>query len=290
MPLPLPFLVPSNWQEWRAWLQDSGPSVAGIIVGLVLVRLLFHRVVGRVVRSAVARAVSARREDPVVVQRRAHTLLSTLDWAFTIFLFLVGTALVLDQLDIRVSALIAGVSIVGIAVGLGAQTLIKDVINGLFIIIEGQYAVGDTVTVAGLTGEVIDINPRRTVLRDTEGNVHSIPNSAITTATNRTGSLNRIVVEFDVPFAESERAAEVAGAVAREVTESNASRMLIPLGLASQKAAPGGKVRLQVAGGARPQERWEVEAQLRHCLQERFAAAHLDVQFGEGSAGPADAG
>ncbi|HMO96558.1 MAG TPA: mechanosensitive ion channel, partial [Tepidiformaceae bacterium] len=160
------FLVPKTAEEWRDWLGDSGVNVIAIVIGLVLVRLLVTRVIGRVIRSAALRAARARAEDPAVVERRVDTLLATIRWTFPIFLALIGSALLLDQSDVQVSALIAGVGVAGIAIGLGTQTLIKDVINGMFILIEGQYAVGDVVNVAGIGGQVIEIPPRRTVLRD----------------------------------------------------------------------------------------------------------------------------
>ena len=106
-------------------------------------RLVVTRVLSRAIRSAALRAGRARSEDDALVERRVNTLLSTLGWVFTIFLTLIGLALVLDQLDVQISALVAGVGVAGIAIGLGAQTLIKDVINGMFILVEGQYAAAE---------------------------------------------------------------------------------------------------------------------------------------------------
>ncbi|MCE7928206.1 MAG: mechanosensitive ion channel family protein [Chloroflexi bacterium CFX7] len=281
------FLVPGSWDEWREWLESHGPDIAGIAIGLVLVRFLFHRLFARLLREAANRAARARREDPEAVRKRAETLLSTLDWLFTIFLVFVGSALLLDQFDIQVSALIAGVSVIGIAVGLGTQTLVKDVINGFFILVEGQYAVGDTVTVGGATGEVIEINPRRTVVRDSDGNVHSIPNSTITVATNLTPALSRIRVDIEVPFRESEAAralvAEVASALSRTMGDSVTS----PARVAHQRMVTDTDVCMTIIADVRPPDRWEVEAELRRSLKRRFEAAKAGLAFpvtGSGSA------
>ncbi len=286
IPRPL-FLVPGTWPEWRHWFSAHGPQLAGIILALILVRLLFHQVVGRILRQATARAVRARREDPAAVRRRADTLLSTLDWVATIFLLFIGTALLLDQFDIQVSALVAGVGVAGIAIGLGTQTLVRDVINGAFILIEGQYAVGDVVTVAGATGEVIEINPRRTVVRDADGNVHSIPNSAITVAVNRTPGLGRVTVDIEVPFRESEGAIALADEVCAELADSTPGRLLVAPRVVGQEALPEGDVRLRIAGDARPQERWQVEADLRRRLKRRFDANAIEMRFGDGDQKPA---
>lgn len=273
------FLVPETWPEWRHWLGDHGPDIAGIMVGLFLVRFMFHRVFGRVLREAANRAARARREDPAALRKRADTLLSTLDWLFTIFLLFVGSALLLDQFDIQVSALIAGVSVVGIAVGLGTQTLVRDVINGVFILVEGQYAVGDMVTVGGATGEVVEINPRRTVVRDAEGNVHSIPNSAITVAVNLTPALSRLRVDVEVPFRESDEARRLVAEVGAEVARDLGDQVTGPPRIALQRMSSDADVCITVVAEVRPQDRWEVEAELRRRLKRRFETEKADLAF-----------
>jgi len=273
------FLVPGTWHEWRHWLSGHGPDVAGIIAGLVVVRLLFHHLFGRVLREAATRAARARREDPVALRRRADTLLSTLDWVFTIFLFLIGTALLLDQFDIQVSALIAGVGVVGVAIGLGTQTLVRDVINGIFILVEGQYAVGDVVTVGGATGEVIEINPRRTVVRDDEGNVHSIPNGAITVAVNRTPALGRVHIELDVHFRETDAAARLAAEVCTGFGREPGARLVTTPRVVLKKMAGRDEVRLVIAAEARPADRWDVESELRRELKHRFGLERVEMHF-----------
>ena len=195
------FLIPSNWSEWRHWGQNDAPRLIPIAIGLLVAYAMFRFAIRRLLHAMITRAAALRREGPGAVERRAKTLISTLSWLFTIFLVFVGTVLVLDNLDVNVGALIAGVGIAGVAVGLGAQTLIRDIINGTFILVEGQYSVGDVVTVAGVSGEVIEINPRRTVLRDADGSVHTVPNSAIAVATNHTQGTSRILLDVPVSYA-----------------------------------------------------------------------------------------
>lgn len=278
------FLVPGSWDEWRDWLAAHGPDIAGIVIGLIVIRLVFRGVFGRFLREAASRAARARREDPEAVQKRADTLLSTLDWLFTLFLLFVGLALVLDQFDIQVSALIAGVGVAGVAIGLGTQTLIKDVINGFFILVEGQYAVGDTVTVGGATGEVIEINPRRTVVRDAEGNLHSIPNSAITVAVNLTPSLSRLRFDIEVPFRECETARALVADVGAGLSRDMGDSLAAPPRIALQRMATDADVCMTVVAEVRPQDRWEVEVELRRRLKRRFEAEKVDLAFPVGGA------
>jgi len=269
----------SGIEDWAIW--DEGHFVRTLVAlaFLIFLALAFQVFVSKVLSRALARAVQFRKEEREAIERRTNTLATTLNWGFRLMLVFIGAGLVLSELGLNVSALVASVGIVGIALGLGAQTIVKDVLNGMFILIEDQYAVGDTVTVAGVTGEVIEINPRRTVLRDADGNVHSIPNSAITVATNRTAGLNRFVVEVAVPFRESDRAADLVRTVCDEVAEAQGGMLVTRPRLADQRALADGQVGLKVVGDARAPHRWAVEAELRRRLKRAFEAERLEMEM-----------
>ncbi len=270
---------PTQWADWRQWLGEHGSRVIVIVLLLLLVQYLFRRLISRWFLSAIARAAKARNVEPSIARRRADTLAATLNWALGIFLIFLGSGLLLSEFGLNVSALIAGVGVVGIALGLGAQTLVKDVINGMFILLEDQYAVGDYVTVAGATGQVIEINPRRTVIRDDEGNVHSIPNSAITVAVNRTESLNRVRIGIDVPFRDTQRAGLIANTVCRDMSKDMESVILAAPRIVARTVLGNGDVRLQINGESRPADRWEVEAELRRRLKREFDAQQVQMEF-----------
>jgi moderate conductance mechanosensitive channel len=274
------FLIPSSGDEWREWFGDNGINVIGILIGLILVRLLVTRVIGRVIRSASLRAAKARAEDPALVERRVDTLLATIGWMFTIFLALIGLALVLDQFEVQVSALIAGVGVAGIAIGLGAQTLIKDVINGMFILIEGQYAVGDVVNVAGVGGLVIEITPRRTVLRDQNGHVHIIPNSAITVATNMTQGFSRINLNVSVAYEED--IAHVTQVINDECEKLAADFpmdiIVTPKVLRVDSLGADG-IDIKILGDVKVFRQWDLMGELRRRLKARFDVEGIEIPY-----------
>lgn len=274
----LPFLVPSNWHEWKDWLKDDLPDIAGIVLVLLLLHFVFRSLVGRVLRRAISRAARRHAEDAFALERRAGTLVSTLDWVFTIFLVFVGSALVLDRVGLNVSALVAGVGVVGIAVGLGAQALIKDVINGTFILVEDQYSVGDVVTVAGISGEVVAINPRRTVLRDMSGNLHTIPNGAIVVATNMTQGFSRINLDLSIPGTQDiTRAMVLVDEVGAALALDRPGDVISAPHVLRIDAIRGTTVQLKVVGETKPGKQWELTGELRKQILERFQAEGVDV-------------
>lgn len=277
---PIPFLIPTTAEAWEEWLRENGVTIVAVIAGLVILRIVVQRVLSRLIRSASLRAAKARAEDPEVVERRVDTLMATLGWLFNIFLAFLGAAIVLDQLGVQVSALIAGVGVAGIAIGLGAQTLIKDVINGLFILVEGQYAVGDVVRVAGVSGQVIEITPRRTVLRDLDGNVHVIPNSAITVATNMTQGFSR--VNLNVLVAYEEDLGRVIPVINEECERLAADRpddfLSTPAVVRVDRLAEDG-VELKVVGDVKVFKQWELAGELRRRIKDRFDREGIEIPY-----------
>ena len=111
--------------------------------------------------------------------------------------------MILSELSIPIAPVIGGFGIAGIAVGFGAQHLVRDLISGIFILAENQYRTGDVVTIAGISGLVESINLRRTILRDLDGQVHIIPNGEITVASNKTKYWSRVNLDIGVAYKEN---------------------------------------------------------------------------------------
>ncbi|MES4792012.1 MAG: mechanosensitive ion channel family protein [Chloroflexota bacterium] len=276
----LPFLVPTSVHDWKDWLQENGVTIVAVLGAIVVLRILVKRVVTGVVRRAAIRAAESRSEDIEVARRRTDTLLGTLGWLFDIMLAFVATAIVLDQLGVQVSTLIAGVGVAGIAIGLAAQALIKDLINGLFIIVEGQYVVGDIVRVADVSGQVIEITPRRTVLRDLDGNVHIVPNSAISVATNMTQGFSRVNLNVLVAYEEDlERVIAVINEECERLASERADDFLSTPSVLRVDALAEDGVELKVVGDVRAFKKWELMGELRRRIKDRFARDGIEIPY-----------
>ncbi|MCA9829429.1 MAG: mechanosensitive ion channel family protein [Dehalococcoidia bacterium] len=276
----LPFLLPSSTGEWQDWLGDEGPRLLAILIVVITVRIFSRPVVGRVLRGAGRQARRLRPEDEMLVERRVKTLEGTVGWAVTLTAAFIGLALALDVVGMDATALIAGFGVAGIAVGLGAQTLIKDVITGMFILLEDQYSVGDVVRVADVSGVVVDITPRRTVLRDLDGNVHSVPNSEIRVATNMTRDFSRINLDFSIAYEEDiARAIAVANEECARLAAERADDVIAGPAVLRVNALGESGVDIKVTGDVRAGKQWELTGILRWRIHDRFGVEGISIPY-----------
>ncbi|GAB4321915.1 MAG: hypothetical protein Kow0010_02410 [Dehalococcoidia bacterium] len=270
----------TSWDDWQDWLVDHGIPLAGVVIGAFVINFVARRMVKRVVYELMDRGARTRGEDPELLRGRADTLVSTIRWAIGLFLAFLASGMVLAELGLNVTTLIAGVGVLGIALGLGAQTLVRDVINGLFILVEDQYSVGDVVSVGGKSGVVVDINPRRTVLRDLDGNVHSVPNSIIDVSTNMTRGFSRINIDFQVAYKEDlGRVIEVINDVCRQFSEDYADRVIDPPKVLRVNALGASGVDIRVLGDVKPASQWELMGELRRRMKDRFDQEGIEIPF-----------
>jgi small conductance mechanosensitive channel len=247
---------------------------AHILVVFILVLIaisLTNRLITPLVRVAIREQMS--NEPEVEVKKRIDTLTQVISRTIVLVVFVLAFVTVLPEFGVNAGPLIAGLGLVGLAVGFGSQNLVKDVINGMFILVENQYAVGDVVRVAGLNGQVEDMNLRRTVLRDQDGAVHFIPHSQITTATNLTKGFSRINLSVHVPYdTDIDKVFEIINSVGKELAEDEAFREKIeaaPHALRVEQTS-GGSVEVSVRGDTAPMEQWAVAGEMRRRLIRAF--------------------
>ncbi|MFA5371781.1 MAG: mechanosensitive ion channel family protein [Sideroxydans sp.] len=142
------------------------------------------------------------RVDSAEDGRRIETLARVFRYSATIIILLIGGMLALSEIGISIAPILGAAGVVGIAVGFGAQSLIKDFFNGLFMLLENQIRQGDAVEVCGKIGVVEDITLRYVRLRDIEGNVHYVPNGQITTVTNKSRDYAHALIDIGVAYRE----------------------------------------------------------------------------------------
>ncbi len=265
----------------KLWFMEHGILIVLIAsIGYLLYRLLKSVLPGLVESSMSSRGRGRKaRED---LARRAQTLSSALVTIAATVILTVAAFMVLQEIGIDVTPLLATAGVVGIAVGLGAQSLIKDMLAGLFILMEDQYNKGDVVKVAGISGMVEDVTLKRTVLRDLDGIVHSIPNGEITTASNYTKEYSRLNLDVPVAYGEDlERVIQVINRVGQDMAKDplwGPKLRSAPQSLGVNKFAESG-VEIKVLGDTKPMMQWEVARELRLRIKKVFDQEHIEIPW-----------
>jgi small-conductance mechanosensitive channel len=255
----------------RDWAVTHGLRV----VVILLLALVARQIVARAVPIAVRRSlVFGHEEDARLEQlKRADTLIGVILGTTTALLIIVAAFFAMAEMGFSIAPVIAGVSITGIAIGLGAQTLVKDVVNGMFILGENQFRRGDMVTVANVSGTVEDVSLRRTLLRGEDGTVYIVPNSAISVAGNHTRGYSGIYFLVAISFqADLERAIHEINRIGKELAADPEFGALIidpPRALAVD-ALEDSYVNLRIDGRARPGAQGQVAGELRRRIKQEF--------------------
>jgi small-conductance mechanosensitive channel len=185
--------------DWERW---SAPALSGLRILLILaLAWISISVLQRAVR-AVRRRVEIRLGE-AEGSGRAATLGRVLRYLIALVIGVLAVMLVLGELGVSLAPILGAAGVVGLAIGFGAQSLVKDYFTGFFLLFEDQIRTGDVVTVAGISGSVEDITLRHVRLRDYDGNVHFVPNSLVTTVTNMTRTFAHAVMDIGVAYREN---------------------------------------------------------------------------------------
>lgn len=261
------------------WLATSGLRVVLIIVGLYIAHRFIKRLTTKVIQKLVEQEEGGTQEEE---QRREATLVRVLHTTMHIVLIIVGLLMVLSELGVNTGPLIAAAGIGGLAFGFGGQYLIKDLINGVFILFENQYRVGDVAQFNDKVGVVEDINLRRTIVRDLDGTVHNIPNGSIDISSNLSKHYGNIHLDIGVAYDTNlDKAIEVINAVGIEMSKDEGWKDKVeeaPQFLRVNKFGDSA-IFLKVMGKTKPLEQWAATGEFRKRLKTAFDAEGIEIPF-----------
>lgn len=255
--------------------------VLGRVILIVIIALIAQRIASKAIHQTLKLATDRTKgEDKEEFQQRIDTVTSVLTATVGMIIWGIAGFIVLSELGINIAPILTGAGVIGLAVGFGAQNLVRDIISGLFILIENQYAKGDVVRIGDLEGLVEEVNLRRTVLRDIDGVVHSIPNGGIKTASNLTQEFSKINLNLLV---EGEKDTEAMTQIIDKVgenlnTDDPFSKYIkeSPHVLRVEEIAKEGLV-LKIVGTTKPIRQWEVLGELRKRLKEAFDQRNISI-------------
>jgi small-conductance mechanosensitive channel len=259
------------------FLRDSGLKVLLIAivaylafrVSKVLVHGILKALMDREATEGTAQELSA-----VELDKRMNTLDNLGSSVLRFVIVVIAGVMVLGALGLDIGPVIAGLGIVGIAVGLGTQSLVRDYLNGTLILIENQFSRGDVVSIAGVSGTVEDFSLRRTTLRDLDGIVHTVPNSEIHVASNRTRTWARINQDVTVAFGtDIDAAIRVVEDLGKQMAADPVwkRRILEPPRVERVERIEERGITLKILGTVRASEQWAAGGEFRKLLLEAFA-------------------
>jgi len=272
------FLI-ADWDQVADWLSTSGLRIVFIAALLAGAYLLFRAVFPGLLRAAVLRGVPERDEE---MRKRVDTLVAVGDRTVALVAFVLAVITILPETGVNITAILTGFGITGLALALGAQTLVRDAINGVFLLAENQYRKGDVVRVADVLGTVEDLTLRRTLIRDEDGVLHSVPNGSISVVSNYTRDFALVNLEVRVAYGEDlSRVSAIIDRVGKEMAaEPHFKRLITEAARANRLESIGDLgVSLRVSARTRPGARWEVAAELRRRLADALVAEGVRVPF-----------
>jgi small conductance mechanosensitive channel len=259
--------VVRGWgEDTRTFLRHDGPKILLVTVVACLLIWMLRTIAGKA-------AALQTRGLPGLRTRQVRTLTSVITSVGVFVILFVAALEVLPLFGFDLGPLLASAGVAGIAIGFGAQTLVKDFINGFYILLDNQYDIGDKVSIAGVKGTVEDMSLRRTTLRDDDGTVHVVPNSQITIVSNLTRDWSQVVMRVVVAYGEpSDRIIALLQQIGEEIRHDPAFENQI----VSDVQVPGidrvgnGEAEYLMLLKTKPNQQFSVGRELRRRIKDSF--------------------
>jgi small conductance mechanosensitive channel len=261
-----------------SWLTTSGIKIIGILITLVILSQMSKWIVKWLERFVRERDLL----QAIEAKKRAQTLGKILRHAFLAAIVFIAVLMILGELGIQLGPLLATAGIGAVALGFGAQSLVKDVISGFFIILENQYRIGDAIDVAGVSGLVESVGLRTTVLRDLEGRVHTIPNGEIKVVTNLSKEWSRAVVDIGISYREDiDQIITLLSEIGKQLADEEPYRSAIlePMEILGVEQFKESEIIIRMIVKTVPLKQWEISRELRRRIKNRFDEGGIQVPF-----------
>ncbi len=260
------------------WMQEHGLAVLLIIVCSVLAFILLEYLI----RLVTKRIQALDDEDGSDLDKRTETISNVLHSTGVVLILGIASLMILTEFGVPVGPVLASVGVASIALGLGAQTLVKDILNGFFFLVENQYAVGDVIEVNGVAGAVEELSLRITAVRDLNGTLHIIPNGEIRQVANKTRDWSRAVVDVGITYDEDVDSAiqtlqEIGAAM--EENEEVKGGLLETAVVTGIEGLDDWAVRLRIMVKTEPGQHWQIQRYMRRQIRLIFAEKEIDIAF-----------
>lgn len=270
-----------RFDHFLAWMDRTGWSRLEhlLMAALACLAILWGvKLVSRAVRRAVDDGNAEVTSD---AERRAETLGSVLNNTARVLAMVFFLLMTLQEFGVNIGPLVAGAGIAGVALGFGAQSLVKDVISGFFLLMENQFGVGDIISVDEKhTGTVERMTLRVTQIRDSEGKAHFIPNGSVVRVVVLSKEFSRAKVDVGVGYdTDIDAATELLTRIGKELAEAWPDRVLEPTQVLGVEDLGESAVTLRTLTKTAPAKQWEVARELRRRILMAFREAGIDIPY-----------
>ncbi|KPJ52093.1 MAG: hypothetical protein AMJ37_03560 [Dehalococcoidia bacterium DG_18] len=270
-----------DWSIVTDWLASHGVRIFIIILVSLILYIALRKLAPRLLKFAIKKKGEGKKAEEEL-DKRIKTLSRIFVSLGAVLIIVAAVFMILAEIGINITPYLAGLGIAGIAVGFGAQSLVRDIIGGIFVIIEDQYNVGDVVRTGGITGIVEAINLRRTILRDLDGIVHFIPNGESGVASNFTREWSRVNLNVSVAYGtDLDHAISVINRVCAEMAEEPYWKELIlktPEVLRVDNLGDSG-IEIKILGDTKPIRQWETMGELRKRIKKVFDEEGIEIPW-----------
>lgn len=267
------------FENINPWLFAHGIKILIILLTVFIIRRFSKVFIDKLVRKFV---VSGSSLTGVEDKQRENTLIRIFSVSLSIFLWILAILMILQEIGIAIGPLLTAAGIAGLAFGFGGQYLIRDLISGLFIIIENQYRIGDVVCFDKTCGLVEDISLRMTTLRDLDGTVHNVPHGEIKTVSNLSKSFARVNLNIGISYNSNlEHVIKIVNDVGERLAEDSEWKDKIikaPQFLRVDDFADSALV-IKILGETQPIKQWDVTGELRKRLKVAFDREGIEIPF-----------
>ncbi len=261
------------------WALTSGLRLLVIVVAAMVLLRLGRKFVSHTLSLAVRHHASDPIADALATKRRdtlTHLFTNILGTVIIAMALLMG----LRNIGFDIAPILAGAGVVGVAIGFGAQALVKDVITGAFVILEDQYGVGDVVKLGDASGKVEEINLRTTVLRDGQGTRHIIPNGEISRASVMTRGWGQVLLDIDVAYdTDLDQALSVLSRVLETFSKDHPQLLLSPPEVLGVETLGDNSITLRSIIKTTPGDHWGVRRKLQKLVKEEFDRHKIEIPF-----------
>ena len=273
------FVLQKFVQNITPWFLDHGVKIVAIIIVAYLIRKFAGIFIERIIRKII---ISDHFLTKEAEKKREDTLIRIFTVSLGILIWLLALLMILQETGIAIGPLLAAAGIAGLAFGFGGQYLIRDLISGLFIILENQYRLGDVACFDGTCGLVEDISMRMTTLRDLDGIVHHVPHGEIKRVSNLSKYYARVNLNIGIAYnSDLEKVIGVVNRVGKELAEDVQWKEFItkpPQFLRVDDFADSAII-MKILGETKPIKQWDVAGELRKRLKIAFDKENIEIPF-----------